>query len=532
MARKSARASETILSAAASTDAAGLLVLQLRGDGYDMGYQHGTLARERIRSLHTDVLSHIRSQADYPSAVPERATRSALRSMLTYQMARLRPLVPEEFWAEMEGIADGAGLTPYDILLLNALWEHVAKTACSHFATVAYASSPVHAVNLAVPEWSALEWAPYRVLLVARPAEGQPFAHVSLVGSVGVIAGLGANGMAVSWERRLGDALPVWRQAAAPHRPVGFTGRRIVQYAPNLHTAERLVRSDLPRPTVDTWLLSSARERALLGLEVALGQVAARHVGSTLVGSEGTFAKHNEQDGIGRQLWSLLTDPSQPSKPDADRAARILRDPYPAEGTGQWHPLTETICHPNTLFSAFMETGVGRIWAAAGEPPAPLGPYVGYSVNAADAPSSPERIPATGFGHSRQACVHLLSGEWEEALAQADRAAALDGETVPLALVRARALAGQGRHQEAAQALRPALAAGVSAPYRAMACHQLTQQHIALENAREAAKAAERRDALLRQSEGQVTVALPSAIEPVILLELSNWTVSEGRARE
>jgi len=532
MGRTSARQSDTVLAEAACADAAGLLVLELRGNGYEMGYQHGALAREQIRSLHAHALDHVGSQADYPRGVPERVTRSALRSMLTYQMARMRPLVPQELWAEIEGIADGAGLTPYDILLLNVLWEHVAETACAHFAvtSTARASGPIHAVNFAVPEWGDLDWARYRVLVLAYPAEGQPFAHVSLVGNVGVIAGMGANGMAVSWERRLGGALPVWRQMAAPYRPVGFTGRRIVQYAPNLHTAESIVRSDLPRPARDIWLLSSARERASLGLEIAVEKVVARHADGDLAASEGAFASQNEQDGPGGRLWNLLTGPSRPLK--VDGAVRILRDPYPAECAGQWHPLTDTICHPNTLLSAVMGADTGRIWAAAGEPPAPLGAYAGYSLNAADALSSSEEIPATGFRHARQACVHLLAGEWEQAQAQADQAAALDGETVPLALIRARALAGQGRHKEAVQALQSALAPDVSSPYRAMASHQLTQQHIALENGKEAAKAADRRDAFLSQSEGQVMVALPSAIDPVILLELSNWKVSEGRTRE
>ncbi len=532
MGRKSVRRSDTLLSEARRADAEGLLVLELRGNGYQMGYQHGTLARGRIRALHAEVLDYLRDQMPHPRGVPERATRSALRSMLTYQMARFRPLVPEELWAEMEGIADGSGLTPYDILLLNALWEHVTKTTCTHFAISGTSGTrgPIHAVNLAVPEWSTLNWSRYRVLILAHPAEGQPFAHVGLAGSVGVIAGMGVNGLAVSWERRSGGPLPVWRQMGEPYRPIGFTGRRIVQFGRNLHTAERIARSDLPRPAEDILLVSSAQEKASVGLEIAQDRVAARHVGSDLVASGGVFTREAERQGLSARLWELLGDASE--RLEVTDAIRALRHPYPAEGEGQWHPMTDTICHADTLISVVMEADAVRIWAATGGPPAPLGAYAGYNLSRDEPLQAAGYVPATGFYHARQACLHLLAREWERAQAQADKAASVDGQTVPLALIRARALAGQGEHEQAIQALKPALQSGASRQYRAVASHQLTQLYIAMERTKEASKAAARRDAFLREAQGQVQVALPSAIDPAILLELSSWNVSEGRMGE
>lgn len=529
MGRKSRSEGAALLSRARFTNADGLLVLELRGDGYQMGYQHGVLARAQIRLFHAHVLDYFRSQASPARAVPERATRSALRSMLTYQMARIRPLVPQELWAEMEGIAEGASLTPYDILLLNVVWEHVAKTECAHFAASQKgASGPVHAVNLAIPEWHALDWSRYRTLILAYPAEGYPFAHVGLVGSVGVIAGMGANGIAVSWERRLGGALPAWRRAGEPYRPVGLTGRRIVQFARNLHTAERIIRSDLPRPAEDTWLLSSAPENTSVGLEVAVDQVATQHIADSLVASEGVFPEERPQEGRSARLWSLLTDFAGRLEP-VD-VVRMLRDPYPPESQGLWHPLTAFVCHPDTLFSVAMSPGSGHIWTATGDPPAPLGAWVGYTLSDGEPLQAIGHTSSTGFHQARLACLHLLAGEWEQAHQQATQAEALDGPTVPLALIRARALAGQEKYPQAVQALQPALKPGVDRQYRAMALHQLTQLRIALDKPNEAAKAAASRDALLSESQGQAMVALPSTIDPIILLELSNWMVSEGRA--
>ncbi len=93
-------------------DRDGLQILHVSGTPYDIGYQHGVLLREQIRSrLREEVLETLLYDAD-------------VSHLLLLRYARhLDGYLPAAYRYELQGLADGAGLSYSDVLLLNCCHE-------------------------------------------------------------------------------------------------------------------------------------------------------------------------------------------------------------------------------------------------------------------------------------------------------------------------------------------------------------------------------------------------------------------------
>ena len=95
----------------------GMPVLCLHGDPYEMGLQQGSLLVDALRQLVTDYLhQHILCELGVPQSV-----------LATYARV-IDASVPADLRREMRGIADGAGLSYQDVLLLNVVPDILALT--------------------------------------------------------------------------------------------------------------------------------------------------------------------------------------------------------------------------------------------------------------------------------------------------------------------------------------------------------------------------------------------------------------------
>lgn len=91
-----------------------LTVLRLRGTPYEMGYQHGVAQRAAIRRWVNE-------------EVYGRTILGGRRShgILLAHARQLEDALPKEIRRELRGIADGAGLSYEDVLLLNLVLNHL-----------------------------------------------------------------------------------------------------------------------------------------------------------------------------------------------------------------------------------------------------------------------------------------------------------------------------------------------------------------------------------------------------------------------
>lgn len=104
-------------------------VIELRGDPYERGYQHGAAFGSEIRSLYTQMLESSllpylnREQPDIAEVLPRYAGPEYADGRFSYQLMvdsgyEMLDSMPTEYLEELQGVADGAGL-PFDMLLVH-----------------------------------------------------------------------------------------------------------------------------------------------------------------------------------------------------------------------------------------------------------------------------------------------------------------------------------------------------------------------------------------------------------------------------
>jgi hypothetical protein len=234
-----------------------LPVLYLHGTPYEMGLQQGAVLREPLRELVTEYLhNHIFSQGP-----------AVHWGLLNY--ARLvSQSLPSDLQSEMLGVADGAALLYYDIVLLNVLPDLLALTSqlpswdLSPALVLAPAGSAAHhaalrtsstndgtALGSSFAIWgtatqsgelfvgyslevsgrvSASPW----LLVVRQPAQGNASVALSHAGSVGAWAGMNEENIAVALSASTSpDIAPLGQ-------PLPFLLREILQVAGSLGQAQ------------------------------------------------------------------------------------------------------------------------------------------------------------------------------------------------------------------------------------------------------------------------------------------------------
>jgi dienelactone hydrolase len=139
----------------------GLTVLRLSGGPYEMGFQHGRLLRDRIRSL-LEALHKVKGS--------------------TRGIAGLMARIPRDMRDEIRGIGDGAGITLGEALLLSTLPGRATAAAPWLEGTGAAAGLlRTHAI-----------------VLVIEPARGHPLAGLGWTGGAGAVAAISDEGMALT----------------------------------------------------------------------------------------------------------------------------------------------------------------------------------------------------------------------------------------------------------------------------------------------------------------------------------------------
>jgi isopenicillin-N N-acyltransferase-like protein len=239
----------------------GLRIVYLHGSPYEMGLQLGTLFREPLRQFVADYL--------YGHILAERGMSPF--ALLNF-VRLLEPGLPPDLCREMQGIAEGAGVSYTDVLLLNIVPDLLALTrklpVCELASTLLSASKQRFvmaqsaaasdartgaALNSSFAAWgSATETgelvlghnlyakdadllAPYVLLTVRQPSHGNAFASLGLMGMVGVQLGMNEEKVVVS----LAGAPSI--DVASQGQPLPFLLRLVLQHAGDLGEAEGIL---------------------------------------------------------------------------------------------------------------------------------------------------------------------------------------------------------------------------------------------------------------------------------------------------
>ena len=225
----------------------GMYVAYLQGNPYEMGLQQGALLRSELRDLVQDYL--------YGRLVAEHGAR---HFWLLSQARLLDRDVPDQLRQEMQGIADAAGLSYQEVLLLNttpdltaltrktpswglfpALFSNTSQgvpaarsSLCAAFAGWGDATADGELLvghNLEGAESDLLQR--YLALTVRQPSQGDAFVSLGLVGTVGVWAGMNAEKITVA----LSSSPSV--DVSARVQPLPFLLREVLEDGGNLTEA-------------------------------------------------------------------------------------------------------------------------------------------------------------------------------------------------------------------------------------------------------------------------------------------------------
>ena len=463
---------ERVLSAARVERHGGLTALYLAGTPYEMGYQHGVLARDLIHGFRAAAYRYVTSLVPAPAWLA--------RPLLFFQAAAYRPAIPPEYAQEMQGIAHGAGVHPIEVLVSTAIWEMYLVSGCSEFAvegSLTTDGSLLHGYNydLMHPDHALIQ--PYLAAIFYRPSQGVPFFTVNTVGSIGANAGMNEAGISVAWDNTYLRDDELTRDIRGPAVPFILTLRKLLQHSRCLEEAVRTVTVSLPRPMGDIVIIGSAEEGRAVALETAGHTHALRQMEGGAIWSTNCFrspelAPHDHR-GDGRTLsgdeeWSRFPrfaayrqlfagSDGQPdlSGLDPATAAAFLRHPYPREAGGFLHPnpaARATICREYTSWSLVMKPAAGRLWVSNTTTPAPQGRFYAFDLPAWQRLPKHDLAP-TGYQAAQRCVLHFLSGDRSEAHAALEEAVSLDGPTAPLWLMRAVLQVLAGERKESAETL-------------------------------------------------------------------------------
>ncbi|MHC4161392.1 MAG: C45 family autoproteolytic acyltransferase/hydrolase [Planctomycetota bacterium] len=196
----------------------GIPVVRLSGTPYEMGRQHGTIFRQQIRFLETEYV-----EAMVAPAVGGKA------KLLDWARS-VEKFIPEAYRQELNGMADGAGMTYERVLVANTMVDRFQTLMCSTVVAAGDATKDREIYfgrNLDFPGRRVLHQ--MTVVIVYEPEGRTPVVSVTWPGLVGVLSGMNGHGvcgatMLIHRGKPLRPGIPymiMYREALARARKAG-----------------------------------------------------------------------------------------------------------------------------------------------------------------------------------------------------------------------------------------------------------------------------------------------------------------------
>ncbi len=234
----------------------GYRVLHVKGTPYAMGYQHGALLRDDIRQS-VRYLFDVKAK----EMKVEMAGLSLLdpKKVIAGIAETQRKYVPERFFEEMKGIADGAGMEVEEIITANFIPE---MFHCSGFALCNSATKGGKLYHGRILDYGC-DWQlqDHAILIIAEPTGRIPFVNVSYAGFVGSVTGMNAERISVG--EMGGKGLGHWEGI-----PMALLVRMVLEEADDLGRAISIFR-DNPRTCEYYYVIADGESNKAVGMEAS-----------------------------------------------------------------------------------------------------------------------------------------------------------------------------------------------------------------------------------------------------------------------
>ncbi len=208
------------------------LVIHLRGAPYEMGYQRGYFARDKV-ALSVEIFDGLLDQAQEEMGLPRFAANLILD--VTYQLCA--PFIPERYKREMEGLADASGFN-LKIFRRAHVLSVLTERACSSFTVWGNATEDgklYHGRNFDWITSAGLE--DTAVLALYEPDGFRPFASAGYAGLISVLSGMNMDGISI------GQIGAITDDGSLRGLPMEFFLRRVLEECSTLDDVTGLVTS-------------------------------------------------------------------------------------------------------------------------------------------------------------------------------------------------------------------------------------------------------------------------------------------------
>lgn len=213
-------------------DVEGTLVLHLKGTPYEMGFQRGYFAKEKVQ-LSVSIFENLLEEAKKEVGLPRFAAHLLLD--ITYQLCA--PFIPERYKREMEGLADASGCD-LKMIRRGQVISVLTERGCSAFAVWGRATADgklYHGRNFDWITSAGLE--DTSVLALYEPDGFQKFASVGYAGLIGVLSGMNMEGISIS---QIGA---ITKDRSLRGLPLEFVLRRFLEEGTSLDEVTELMQS-------------------------------------------------------------------------------------------------------------------------------------------------------------------------------------------------------------------------------------------------------------------------------------------------
>ena len=207
----------------------GTTVLHLKGSPYEMGYQHGVLARDKVHQV-VSGFDKLLDEAKHEVGLPKFAAEFILDGV--YRLCS--PHIPDRYKREIEGLADGAGVSLRTLRRIQVIGE-VTERGCSVFAVFGKATvdgKVYHGRNFDWMMEGGMQDA--AALLLYEPDGFAPFASAGYLGCIGVLSGMNMDGIAI------GQIGAVTRDQRFAGIPLMLLMRRVLEEAHDMSQATEI----------------------------------------------------------------------------------------------------------------------------------------------------------------------------------------------------------------------------------------------------------------------------------------------------
>jgi hypothetical protein len=240
-------------------DVDGYLVLHVKGSPYEMGYQQGVMLRDHVRELvrflfdvkAKEFAEELKLEVGVLNLKPD---AKMIVKMITGIQRRH---VPDRFYEEMRGLADGSGVDYDEIVAANWIPE---LFHCSGFALSGKATKDGTLYHGRVLDYGC-DWRlqEHAVLVVAEPEGHIPFVNVTYAGFIGSVTGMNARHVALG--EMGGSGLGKWNGT-----PMAFLMRMALEEADDLDEAIAIFR-DRPRTCEYYYVFSDGKDGRAVGID-------------------------------------------------------------------------------------------------------------------------------------------------------------------------------------------------------------------------------------------------------------------------